>query len=299
MLLLRRIGGALKKAFLDAMNNHTMALAAGLSYYFAVSLFPLLVLIAAIVPFLPVPHLFDRILAAMQRVIPSDSMGLVRGVLNDVMGRQHGGVLTLGLIGTAWTASSGFASLIEALDVAYDVPEGRPIWKTRLLAIGLMLGIGGLLVAGTMLMFLGPAFGGWLTGKLHLHWIWAALWPASRWVFSIALLVLGVELILYWAPDCKQTLRSTVIGATMGVGFWIGASYALGLYLRRFANFNKTYGTLGAVMGLMLWLYWSWFFVLFGAEINAELVKALPRTLHKSEVVGGLVEEHHDEDAAA
>jgi membrane protein len=273
-MLFRKIGSTLEKTFRKAMANHTMAMAAGLSYYFVMSLFPLLIFAAAIVSFLPIPHLFGSILRAMQTVIPADSMGLVRGILRDVITPNRGSFLTLGILGTLWSASGGFACLIEALNVAYDVPETRPFYQTRALAIGLMLVIGGLLVLGAVSMFLGPEFGTWLANKLHLSWMFAIIWPYLRWSISIAFTVLAVELMFYWAPNVKQHFWSTLPGAALGVGFWIAASYALGLYFQHFAHFNKTYGTLGAAVALMVWLYWSWFFILIGAQINAELLKA-------------------------
>jgi membrane protein len=79
--------------------------------------------------------------------------------------------------------------------------------------------------------------------------------------------------MFYWAPNVKQRFWSTLPGAIIGVAFWIGSSYALGLYFQHFAHFNRTYGTLGAAVALMVWLYWSWFFILVGAEINSELLK--------------------------
>ena len=133
----------------DVANNHTMAMAGGLSYNFVLSLFPLLIMAAALVGYLPIPNLFDQILGAMARVVPADSMGLVRTVLKDVISPNKGKLLSVGLLGTLWTASSGFSTMIEALDVAYDVPETRPWWKTRLLAIGLTFGVGPLFVTAT------------------------------------------------------------------------------------------------------------------------------------------------------
>jgi membrane protein len=270
----REIGSTLKKVYQEVIANHTMAMAAGLSYYFVMSLFPLLILAASIVSFLPIPNLFDTILGAMQRVIPADGMGLVRGILKDVITPSKTSFLTIGLMGTLWTASGGFASLIEALDVAYDVPETRPIYQTRALAIWLMFVIGGLLVLGAVAMFLGPEFGTWLAAKLHLSWMFAMVWPYLRWGISVAFTVLAIELMFYWAPNVKQRFWATLPGAAVGVGFWIAASYALGLYFQHFAHFNRTYGALGAAVALMVWLYWSWFFILVGAEINAELLKA-------------------------
>jgi membrane protein len=273
-MAIREIGSLLKRVFDEISTHHTMALAAGLSYYFVMSLFPLLILAAAIVSFLPIPDLFDKILYAMQSVIPADSMGLVRAILKDVITPSKGSFLTIGILGTLWSASGGFASLIEALNVAYDVPETRPFYKTRTLAIGLMVVVGGLMVLGAVSMFLGPEFGTWLSVKLHLSWMFAVTWPYLRWGISIAFTVLAVELIFYWAPNVKQRFWATLPGAMVGVGFWIASSYALGLYFQHFAHFNKTYGTLGAAVALMVWLYWTWFFILAGAEINSEMLKA-------------------------
>lgn len=272
-----KYGDILKKAYADILNNHIMAMAAGLSYYFVMSLFPLLILAASIVAFLPIPDLFDRIIAAMGQFMPPDSMGLVRAVLHDVVSPHKGSFLTVGILGTLWTASGGFASLIEALNVAYDIPETRPIWKTRLTAIGLMLVTGTLFIFGVALMFVGPQFGGWLAGKAGLSDQFADAWPVIRWALAVSFMVLGVEIMFFWAPNVKQRFWATLPGAVIGVAFWIGTSYALGLYFRSFAHFNKTYGTLAGAIALMAWLYYSWLMILVGAEINSELLKAAGR----------------------
>ena len=262
-----------RKVYADILDNHILAMAAGLSYYFVMSLFPLLILTAAVVPLIPVPSLFDRMLAAMAEVVPPDSIGLVRAVLKDVI-VPHRGFLTFGILGAFWAASGGFASLIAALNVAYNVPETRPFWKTRLVAIGLTFVIGTLMVLGVALMFVGPEFGGWLAGKVGLGHQFANAWPTLRWSFAVMFMVLAVELMFYWAPNVKQRFWTTLPGAAIGVGFWIGTSFALGLYLRSFSHYNKTYGTLAGAVALMAWLYYSWFMILVGAEFNSELLKA-------------------------
>ena len=274
MRWLRIIKRTAAQAWRDLNSNHTMALAAGLSYYFVMSLFPLLIVAAAAVAFLPVPNLFEQILGVMARVVPADSMGLVRAVAEDVITPKRATFLSLGILGTLWTASSGFAAMIEALNVAYDVPETRPIWKTRLLALGLSFLNGGLLVTALLVMIVGPRFGEWLTGKLGLSWMFAAVWPVVRWIVAISFTVLAVEITYFLAPNVKQRFRCTLPGAVFAVGAWIGLSYLLGLYFQNYANFNATYGTLGAAVALMIWLYWSGFAILVGAEINAELRQA-------------------------
>ena len=141
--------------------------------------------------------------------------------------------------------------------------------------MGLMVVMGGFLIAGVGLMFLGPQFGAWLATKTSMVGLgFAYMWPTLRWVLSITFVVLAIEIMFFWAPNVKQRFWATLPGAAVGVGFWIAASYALGLYFQHLAHFNKTYGTLGAAVALMTWLYWSWLFILIGAEINSELLKS-------------------------
>jgi membrane protein len=248
-------------------------MAAALSYYFVMSLFPSLIVLSAIVAYLPVPDLFDQALNLMARFIPPDSMGVVKKVLADVVTPNRNAFLSAGLLGTLWAASGGFAAAIEALNIAYDVQETRPFWKTRPVAIGLTVLVGSLLIIALAVMIVGPQFGNWLSGRLHLSVLWQWLWPYIHWTISIGFTVVAVEFLYFLAPNVKQRFFATLPGAILAVGCWIGLSYLLGIYFRSFANFNKTYGTLGAAIALMVWLYWTGFAMLVGAELNAELAR--------------------------
>ncbi len=264
----------LKGAVTDVNQNHTMAFAAGLSYYFVLSLFPALIALSAIVGFLPVPDLFNQILTLMSRFVPSDSMGVVRQIVHDVITPHKSALLSFGLLGAIWTASSGFAGMIEALNVAYNVPETRPYWKTRGLAVIMTFVIGGLLLVALGMMLVGPRFGEWLAGVLHLSFVWARIWPVVRWAVSGVFIVIAVETMYFMAPNVKQRFSHTLTGAVFAVVGWLTLSFGLGIYFQRFANFNRTYGALGGAIALMTWLYWSSFVILLGAEINSEVLQA-------------------------
>jgi membrane protein len=270
---LRKWANVFRNAVVDADRNHTMAFAAALSYYFVLSLFPALIALSAVVGFLPVPDLFSQILALMARFVPADSMGVVRQIAHDVISPHRGALLSFGLIGTLWTASSGFAGMIEALNVAYNVPETRPYWKTRGLAVLMTILIGWLLLVALAVMLVGPKFGEWLAGVMHLSMFWARIWPVVRWMVSGAFIVLAVEAMYFLAPNVKQRFTHTVSGAVFAVVSWLTLSSALGIYFQRFANFNRTYGALGGAIALMTWLYWSSFAILIGAEINSEVLQ--------------------------
>ena len=264
---------ALLRTYDDIGDHHTLQMAAALSYYFVMSLFPSLIVLSAIVAYLPVPDLFDQALNLMARFIPPDSMGVVKKVLADVVTPNRNAFLSAGLLGTLWAASGGFAAAIEALNIAYDVQETRPFWKTRPVAIGLTVLVGSLLIIALAVMIVGPQFGNWLSGRLHVSVLWQWLWPYIHWTISIGFTVVAVEFLYFLAPNVKQRFFATLPGAILAVGCWIGLSYLLGIYFRSFANFNKTYGTLGAAIALMVWLYWTGFAMLVGAELNAELAR--------------------------
>jgi membrane protein len=265
--------GALERTYTDVQRNRTMQMAAALSYYFVLSLFPALIFLSAVVAFLPVPDLFGQVLSLMARFLPPDSMGLVRRVLADVITPNRGTFLSFGILGTLWAASGGFSATIEALNVAYDVEDDRPFWKTRPLAIGLAVVIVALLLVALSVMIVGPRFGEWLADKVHLSSVFVLVWPYIHWSIAVGFTILAVEALYFWAPNVKQRFLATLPGAVLAVACWIALSYFLGIYFRHFAHFNKTYGTLGAAVALMIWLYWTGFAMLVGAELNSELAK--------------------------
>jgi membrane protein len=257
----------------DVNRKHTLQMAAALSYYFVISLFPSLILLSAILTYLPIHDLLDQAFTLMGGFVPKETLTLLHKVVSDVISPNRSAFLSLGILGTLWTASGGFSATIEALNIAYEVEETRPFWRTRPLAIGLTFVIGLLLLIALGVMIVGPDFGEWLAGRLHLSWLFAIVWPYVHWIVSVGFTVLAVEMLYFMAPNVKQRFLSTLPGAILAVGCWIGLSYGLGVYFRSFANFNKTYGTLGAAIALMVWLYWTGFFMLLGAELNCQLAK--------------------------
>ena len=264
---------AFVRIYYNIQQNHTFQMAAALSYYFVLSLFPALITLSAVVAYLPVPDLFNQALSLMGRFLPADSMGLVRRVLSDVISPNKGTFLSFGILGSLWAASGGFAAVIEALNLAYEVGDDRPFWKTRPLAVGLAFMTGALLLVALSVMIVGPRFGEWLAARIHLSSVFILLWPYIHWTIAVGFTILAVEVLYFLAPNVKQRFLATLPGAILAVGCWVGLSYLLGVYFRHFAHFNKTYGTLGAAVALMVWLYWTGFAMLVGAEMNSELAK--------------------------
>lgn len=273
MVTVDGIKRAFANTYRDLIRHHMLQVSAALSYYFVLSVFPGLIFLSAIVGFISLPVLFNHVLLLMGRLLPQDTMKLVYSVLGDVLASHRGTWLSFGMLGLVWTASAAFDSMIEALNIAYDAKDDRPFWKTRLLAIALAAVIGTLLLTALGVMLVGPRFGEWLATRLGLSVVFAALWPFLRWTLAICFTILAVEVLYYLAPNVKQRFAATLAGAVLSVIVWNGLSFLLGYYFRHWANFNRTYGTLGGFIAFMTWLYWTSFVLLVGAELNAELAK--------------------------
>ena len=264
---------ALNLAYQNLIRHHTLQVAAALSYYFVLSVFPGLIALSAVLGLLPLGDLFNHFLVFMSRFLPQDTMSMVKSVLHDVLSAHRGTWLSFGMLGVVWTASSSFAAMIEALDIAYDANDDRPYWKTRLLSVGLAAISGVLVLTALAVMIVGPHFGDWLAAQLGLSGGFAAIWPPIRWAIAIGFTVIAVEFIYFLGPNVNQRFLATLPGALFSVVVWNVLSYLLELYFERFAHLSHTYGTLAGVIALMTWLYWTSFALLVGAELNAELAK--------------------------
>lgn len=265
---------ALNKALLDVQNHHTLQVAAALSYYFILALFPGLIVLSALLTSIPMPDVFGWVLVTMARLLPPETMETVYSVLADVLSAHRRAWLSVGMLGMLWVASAAFDALIEALNIAYDMKDDRPFWRTRLLALGLAGISGGLFLGGLALVMVGPRFGDRLAASMEVPRAFAAVWPILHWTIAIGFTVLGVELIYFLAPRFRPRFVDTLPGAVLTVGAWLALSSLLGVYFRHFANYSRTYGTLGGFIAFMIWFQWTSFAMLVGAEINAELTKA-------------------------
>ncbi|MGA2390290.1 MAG: YihY/virulence factor BrkB family protein [Candidatus Sulfotelmatobacter sp.] len=262
---------ALANTYRDLLKDETVEAAAALSYYSLFGAFPGLILLSAVLAHFPVRGFFQDALVAIGRVAPSGTLPLVQSVLSDIPQKSPGAWLSLGTLGTLWVVSSAFDQLIESIDAAYRVQDSRPFWKTRLLAVGLAAMTALFLVCGIATMIIGPRAGAWIAAQFSLSNAFVVLWPYLHWVLAALFALLTVETIYYLAPQVKQRFLSTLPGAILCVVCWIALSHLLGIYFYYFANYNRTYGALGAVMAVMTWLYWGFFILLAGCELNSEL----------------------------
>jgi membrane protein len=265
---------AIGRAYHDALKDQTFQAAAALSYYTIVSVFPALILLSGVMAYIPLPDFFADVLVAMARVLPADAvMPTIYSVLIGVLGANVRAWLSFGTLGTLWLVTSAFDEMIDALDAAYNVTDRRPFWKTRLLAIGLALITGTLLMCAVATMVLGPRVGAWLAGRMSMSGVFTFLWPFIHKALAIGFTIVAVQTVYFLAPNVTQRLGATLPGAIISVVCWMGLSLLLGIYFRHFANYNRIYGTLGGLIALMTWLYWAYFIFVVGGQLNAELEK--------------------------
>ncbi|WP_316570392.1 YihY/virulence factor BrkB family protein [Neobacillus sp. YIM B06451] len=242
-------------------------LAAQLAYYFLLSMFPMLIFLLTLLPYLPIPH--HDILGAISQYAPEEAMVLIEKNLDSVMANRSGGLLSIGIIGTIWSASNGINALVRAFNKAYNVKESRPFIVARGMAIVLTFGIITVFIVALALPVFGKAIGLFLFSQLGLSEQFLAIWAALRWIVS-ALILFGIFTVLYWvAPNVKMRCRSAVPGAIFATVGWTVVSLLFSFYVNNFGNYTATYGSIGAIIILMIWLYLTGFIILLGGEINA------------------------------
>jgi membrane protein len=266
---------ALKATVQEFQRDDALGIAAQLAYYLILALFPFILVLVSLLGTFGSEELASEVLAYFQRVMPEQAYEIIREfTANIISGKAEApGLFTFGILFTIWAASGAFAALINALNRAYDVQETRPFWKVRGIAILMMLGLSVLVLIGVLLLVLGPQIGTAIANVFGLEETFLLVWDIARWPAALFFMIFTVALLYYFAPDVDQPFRWITPGGLIGVLLWVLASVAFNFYVSNFGSYNKTYGSIGAVIVLLLYLYISSLTILFGATLNATLVR--------------------------
>jgi membrane protein len=291
----RQLPRLLMTLYAEIDRTRLFVVGAAVAFFMLLALVPLLMVFSAVLASLPIPNLFGQLLDNFALFTPPQSMVYIKGLLHSIQTPNAGKILSVGVLSYLWAASGCFSSLIDALNIAYDVHTPRPWWRDKLQALFLTLTCGALLVVSLLCIVAGPRFGHFLSYVLPVPSILGIVWPPLRVILVFTTGVLGIEQLYYFGPNRRTTLRSTLPGAAFAVGVWFLGSATLSYYLQHLSNYSATYGSLGAIIGLMLWLYLSSCSILVGAELNAELIKrrganhagSLPTAAHPGEAATG------------
>ena len=258
-------------------DDNCLGLAAQLSFYFLLSLFPALLFLVALVGYLPLDTALAELLTALGAIAPDELVDLLRGQLAQVAEGGGASVLTLGVLGAVWTSSAAMVAIIDALNRAYDVAEWRPWWKRRVVAIGLTVASAVFIVLSLMLVLIGPTLAFRLADWLQLGSEVAMLWSLLRWPVMIGCVVLAVDLVYHFAPNRRTRWVWVTPGAVVATAIWIGSSFIFKVYVTNFGDYTATYGAIGGAIVTMLWFYVSGLAILIGAELNGVLEQTAAR----------------------
>jgi membrane protein len=211
----------------------------------------------------------------LARVMPPSAYQQISQTMIEVSSASSGGKISFGLLAALWAASNGMTAITTSLNSAYDVEETRPWWKQRLTAIALTMSLSVLIISALILVVAGGWIADWLAASFGLGSMFPIAWKIIQWPIVLFCIILAFALIYYFAPDIhEQKWHWLTPGAAIGVALWLLVSIVFRVYLNFFNSYSATYGSLGAVIILMLWLYFTGAAVLIGGEINSEIEHA-------------------------
>ena len=273
---MRELGlrGLARKLYQQWTDHAVPDKAAQLSYYFLFALFPFLFFLVTLTAYLPVKGATNEMVARLSGIMPDAATSILKQHLDSLVNVQRPKLLTLGLAIALWSASRGIDALRTALNLAYDVKETRPFWKTQGLAIAVTVLSAVLVLASIALFALGTGAGEWIADRLGVERYYAIVWSYMRWPITAVLIMFVLAVLYYVLPDAKQEWRFITPGSVLATLLWLSATWGFTKYAEHFGNYNVTYGSIGGVIVLMTWLYITGLVFILGGEINAILEHA-------------------------
>jgi membrane protein len=266
-----------KRVWREIQEDEVFGRAAELSYYFLLALFPFLIFITSVIGLVLGSGTGTRhqLFNYLAQVMPPSAFQLLDTTIQEVSAASSGGKLSFGILAALWAASNGMGAITSSLNVAYDLKESRPWWKQRLTAMGLTTALSVFIISALLLVLAGSSIAEWLASQFGFGSTFPLIWKILQWPVVLACLIFAFALIYYFAPDFhEQAWTWLTPGAAIGVALWLLVSVAFRVYLHFFDSYSATYGSLGAVIVLMLWLYFTGLAVLIGGEINSEIEHA-------------------------
>jgi len=281
-------GQIVRRTFKEAfVEDNCLGMAAQLAYYFFFALFPALLMLIAIASYFPYHALVDDLFNTLGGFAPPEVLTIITNQLAKIASGQQGGLFTIGMLTTIWSSSSAMTAIIDTLNAAYDIEEGRPWWKVRLTAIGLTVGVALFILISFGLVLVGPSLAEHLAGQFYLGPAFEWSWKILQWPVVFAFVSGAFAIVYYFAPDAEQDWVWLTPGSIFAATLWLIASLGFKYYVATMANYTETYGAIGGVMILMLWFYISGLVILVGAEMNAEIEHASPYGKEAGEKVPG------------
>lgn len=282
-----------KRVWKSTLDDDVFGRSAQLAYYFFVAVFPALIFLTALLGLLAGPgtRLHDSLLTYIGTALPPTAYELLRKTLDEATKGTGGAKIGFGLLATLWSATAGMTAIEDTLNAVYNVHESRPLWKTYGIAIALTVVCSILLIVALSVVLYGNALANFVGGHLGLGPVATWAWKIVQWPIALAFLAMVFSLTYYYCPDVDQRHWQWLTpGAVAGMTLWIVASFGFRVYLHFYNSYTATYGSIGAVLILLLWFYITAMMLLLGAEVNAEIENAaakrgVPDAKHKGQKV--------------
>jgi membrane protein len=269
-----------KRVWAEVRDDEVFGRAAQLSYYFLLALFPALLFLTSLLGYLAGDNseLRADLFRYLSAVMPGSASALINDTINEVTRARGGGKLSFGILATLWAASNGMGAISDSLNVAYEVEETRPWWRVRLSAIALTLSLAFLIISALLLVLYGHDLSEFVARQFGLGDAFERAWKILQWPIVLIFVMLAFALIYYFGPDLKeQKWKWITPGSVIGVALWLLVSFAFKLYIAYFNSYSATYGSLGGVIILMLWFYFTGAAIIIGGEINSEVEHAMAK----------------------
>jgi membrane protein len=260
---------ALKRSFSQFMKDDAMGLSQQVAYSSLLAFFPA---VAFLVGALGLFHLYDDVERLLDPIAPNGVMTFISSLQQDSKGGTSAAAFLIGFFGAVWAASGAMGTVIKAVNRAYEVQETRPFWRVRITAIVLVVSTGVTTAGVFLLIIVGGSLGDAIAKKAHLGGAFQWTWSILRWPVAFTAILLFFALVYYLAPNRTQRNWKWVTpGSFLGSVLWLVLSGLFALYVTFAGNYTKTYGTIASGVILLLWLNYSSFALLYGAELNSEL----------------------------
>jgi membrane protein len=268
------VRGLATRVYRRSWHDEILDRAAELSYYFAFALLPTLLFLTALLGLLPVPDLMSQLIGYVERVLPGDAASLIKKTLAEAVRGASGGLVSVSALVALVGASSGMLSIMKALNAAYGITDQRTWWEKRLIAVALTLVFSLFTLTALLLVVFGVRLGEAIGDFVGLGPLFTLTWKLAQIPVVILLVLTGVTLVYYLAPSMDRIWSWVTPGSAFAVVSWLLMSLGLRFYVGYFDYYNATYGSIGGLILLMLWLYWSGVALLVGAEIDSAIEQA-------------------------
>ena len=269
-----------KLTFKEVSEDHVAAFAGNLTYKALFALFPFFTFLISLLGIFNATNLVDQMVNYLEGVAPGTVTRFIESQLTPIAESQAESTFTFAAIISIalalWGVSGAFRSIMEAMNVMYEVEEDRPAWKVYGISVFISLAVVALMITAFGIVIFGSSVGGGLAELVGLGLVFQAVWKIVQWPIVACVVLFTFAIIYFFAPAAKQRFTWISPGAVLAFVFWLLFSLAFSYYVGNFGSYSATYGSLSSVIILMLYIYYSAFIMLIGAEMNQVIEWHIP-----------------------